>query len=281
MIRQWNLLSPTLEKWCLSSKADTNLTRKLGMARDMSESSLRGGDPAILPRRISFHGGVSRDVLFPEKVVLCYRCKTRHMLGENCPVATPTPEGSDMSCSEQNETSQDPPSAGSQQKSSDSEERGDGSSSAEESGGDSTSESTSTSRDDVGSERVASVPETPLQRPVASTPQKNPVKQTSRPDSGPTNKKTVRRLRTLRSVDQNFTRYRNKIWLFKEVLSHLKSEDVDYEAKLLSWAGELVYHRLREKTYFETLNTYTRRYTLDKELNPGPASAVFDDILFH
>ena len=107
------------------------------------------------------------------------------------------------------------------------------------------------------------------------------MKQTSRPDSGPTNKKTVRRLRSLRSVDQHFARYRNKIWLFKEVLLVLKSEDVDYEAKLLSWAGKLVYHKLREKTYFQTLNTYTRRYTLDKELNPGPAPAVFDDILFH
>ena len=84
-----------------------------------------GGDPAILPGKISFQGGVSRDVLFAAKVVLCYRCKTRHMLGENCPVASPIPEGSDISCSEQNETSQDPPSAGSQQKSSVSEERSD------------------------------------------------------------------------------------------------------------------------------------------------------------
>lgn len=32
------------------------------------------------------------------KVVLCYRCKARHMLGENCPVATRTPG---MSFSEQ------------------------------------------------------------------------------------------------------------------------------------------------------------------------------------
>ena len=49
-----------------------------------------GGDPAVLPRKISFYGGASRDVLFAEKVVLCYRCKTCHMLGENCPVATST-----------------------------------------------------------------------------------------------------------------------------------------------------------------------------------------------
>ena len=101
------------------------------------------------------------------------------------------------------------------------------------------------------------------------------MKQTSRPDSGPTNKKTVRRLRTLRSVDQEFTEYRNKIELFGQILFELKSEDVDYKAKLLSWAGELVYHKRRDKTYFQTLNTYTRRYTLDKEHNPGPTPAVF------
>ena len=40
-----------------------------------------GGDPAILPRKIFFHGRIQRDVLFAEKEVLCYRCKTRHMLG--------------------------------------------------------------------------------------------------------------------------------------------------------------------------------------------------------
>ena len=61
----------------------------------------------MLPREISFHSSVSRDVLFAGKVVFCYRCKTRHMLGENCPVATPTLEGSDVPTSEQNETSRD------------------------------------------------------------------------------------------------------------------------------------------------------------------------------
>ena len=106
------------------------------------------------------------------------------------------------------------------------------------------------------------------------------MKQTSRPDSGPTNKKTVRRLRTLRSVDQEFTEYRNKTELFGQILFELKSEDVDYKAKLLSWTGELVYDKRRDKTYLQTLNTYTRRYTLDKERNPGPTPAVFDDMLY-
>ena len=62
-----------------------------------------GEDPAILPRKISFLGRIQRDVLFAEKVVLCYRCKTRHMLGENCPVATPTTEDSSMSLAEQSD----------------------------------------------------------------------------------------------------------------------------------------------------------------------------------
>ena len=60
-----------------------------------------GGDPGILPRKITFHGRIQRDVLFAEKVVMCYRCKTRHMLGENCPVVTPTQEDSSMSLPEQ------------------------------------------------------------------------------------------------------------------------------------------------------------------------------------
>ena len=62
-----------------------------------------GEDPAILPRKITFHGRIQRDVLFAEKVVSCYRCKTRHMLGENCPVATPTTEDSNMSLVEQSD----------------------------------------------------------------------------------------------------------------------------------------------------------------------------------
>ena len=62
-----------------------------------------GGDPTILPRKISFHGRIQRDALFAEKVVLCYRCKTRHMLGENCLVVTPTTEDSSMSLAEQSD----------------------------------------------------------------------------------------------------------------------------------------------------------------------------------
>ena len=62
-----------------------------------------GEDPAILPRKISFHGRSERDVLFVEKVMFCYRCKTRHMLGENCPVVKPTTKDSSMSLAEQSD----------------------------------------------------------------------------------------------------------------------------------------------------------------------------------
>ena len=53
-----------------------------------------GGDPEILPKKIYFHGSIQSYVLFPEKVVLYYWCKTRYMLGEIFPVATLTPEDS-------------------------------------------------------------------------------------------------------------------------------------------------------------------------------------------
>ena len=63
-----------------------------------------GGDQAIWPRKISIHGNIQRDVLFTEKVVLCYRCKTRHMFGENCPVITPTQKDFSMSFTERSAT---------------------------------------------------------------------------------------------------------------------------------------------------------------------------------
>ena len=44
-----------------------------------------GGDPRVLPRRITFLDGISRDVLYKEKIVDCYRCDTRHALGDRCP----------------------------------------------------------------------------------------------------------------------------------------------------------------------------------------------------
>ena len=65
------------------------------MVKDMSESSPRRSNDST--KENLFHVGVLRDVLFAEKVVLRYRCKTRHTLGKNCPVVSPTLEDSDMS----------------------------------------------------------------------------------------------------------------------------------------------------------------------------------------
>ena len=138
-----------------------------------------GEDPAILPRKITFHGRIQRDVLFAEKVVSCYRCKTRHMLGENCPVATPTTEDSNMSLVEQSgaaiggaapvqqESSfESQPSAESQQTPSPIEEEAEeGDSSAEGgSGSDSDSGSSSESDDESESELGSSTgPAAPLE----------------------------------------------------------------------------------------------------------------------
>ena len=146
-----------------------------------------GGDPAILPRKIAFHGCVSRDVLFAEKVVLSYRCKTRHMLGENCPVVSPTSEDFDMSYTEQSETPRDnktpektdssvgnqPPAESRQESSSVEEELGEDGSSTDGTGGDSDSGLSSASSEEDGSVSVSSVPETPLKKPITSASPKN------------------------------------------------------------------------------------------------------------
>ena len=120
-----------------------------------------GEDLVILPRKISFHGRIQRDVLFAEKVVLCYRCKTRHMLGENCPVVTPTTEDSGMSLAEQSDATvggtvpaqqessvEIQPSAESQQASSPISEGAEEGDSSEEDGSGSGSDSGSTSESD-------------------------------------------------------------------------------------------------------------------------------------
>ena len=58
---------------------------------------LAGRDPPILPRKFLSMVGSKKEVIY-------YRCKTRHMLGENCPVATPTTEDSGMPLNEQSDT---------------------------------------------------------------------------------------------------------------------------------------------------------------------------------
>ena len=80
-------------------KGRHEFNRKIRNGKKQVKIFLAGGDPMILPRKISFHGSIQK-----EKVVLCCRCKTQHMLGESCPEATPTPEDSGMSFIEQSGT---------------------------------------------------------------------------------------------------------------------------------------------------------------------------------
>ena len=123
------------------------------------------------------------------------------MLHENCPAVSPTPEGSDMSNIEQSEALRDSlapekpdssvetqSSAKSQQESSPVEEKTDReNSSTEGTSSDSDPESASESSDEDGSKLVSFVPETPLQKPVSSTSQKNlPVTQKAQVNSEPT-----------------------------------------------------------------------------------------------
>ena len=56
------------------------------------------------PRKKLLYERSHTDAFFAEKVVLCYRCKTRHMVGENVLIATPTPENFTMSLIEQGDT---------------------------------------------------------------------------------------------------------------------------------------------------------------------------------
>ena len=61
-------------------KGRHNFNRKIQNGKKHVKILPAGGDPAILPKKISFHGRIKRDVLFAEKGISCYRCKTRHVL---------------------------------------------------------------------------------------------------------------------------------------------------------------------------------------------------------
>ena len=81
-----------------------SLTGKFEMVKSTLQSSPRERIQRYYQGKSLSMVGLKRDVLFAEKVVLCYRCKTRHMLGKNCPVVTPTTEDSGMSLNEQSDT---------------------------------------------------------------------------------------------------------------------------------------------------------------------------------
>ena len=77
-------------------KGRHEFNRKIRNGKKQVKIFPTGGDPMILPRKISFHGSIQK-----EKVVLGYKGKTRHMLGESCPETTPTPEDSGLSFNEE------------------------------------------------------------------------------------------------------------------------------------------------------------------------------------
>ena len=64
-----------------------------------------GGGPKTLPRKIIFSNGVSRDVLYKGKIVNCYRCNTRHGLGDDCAEVIGNESG--VPLPEQNNSSRD------------------------------------------------------------------------------------------------------------------------------------------------------------------------------
>ena len=85
-------------------KGRDEFNRKIRNGKKQVKVFPGGGDTMILPRKVSSHGSIQK-----EKVVLCYRCKTRQMLSESCPEASPTlspppPEDSGISLFEQSGT---------------------------------------------------------------------------------------------------------------------------------------------------------------------------------
>ena len=95
-----------------------------------------------------------------------------------------------------------------------------------------------------------------------------------------TSQRTIRRLRTLRDFYQKLAMFRNDINFFKQIFCEMNRKGTDYTAKMLTSAGELAYHKNRRETYDKLLHMYTRRYTLNKELDPGPTPAEFDDMMY-
>ena len=171
-----------------------------------------------------------------------------------------------MSCSEQNETPEDSPSAGSQQESQVNEERGDECSSTGSSGGGSSSGSSSESNDGDDSELVPFVPETPLQKPVASTHQKKSVENSQ----DLTNKKTVRRFRTLRDIDlPHFNGRLNNTDLVDRAMKESKlsvNKNPELSRDLLRMALDLLDNRTTAE-YDDILISFTKRFRENYSFN--------------
>ena len=75
--------------------------------------------------------------------------------------------------------------------------------------------------------------------------------------------------------------YRNDTDFFLEILDQAKiTTNREYLAKVLTWAADLMYYSMDEENFCKTFATYTRRYSLDWNLNPGPTPAVLTIIYF-
>ena len=93
-----DLLSSILERSYLCLKAGTCLIGAIAMEKDMSKFSAQRG----IHRCCS--NSISRGGPFVEKVVLCYRCKRRHIFCENCPYSYTTTKRSGMSLIEEGDS---------------------------------------------------------------------------------------------------------------------------------------------------------------------------------
>ena len=90
-----------------------------------------------------------------------------------------------------------------------------------------------------------------------------------------------RPLTTLRNFKQkDLLAFRNDKDFFLQALDQAKMlKHQEYLAKMLMWAYDLIFHKHNEGNFSKVLATYTRRYSLDQDLNQGPAPAIFDDYL--
>ena len=101
-------------------------------------------------------------------------------------------------------------------------------------------------------------------------------------DKTKTNKTENRSLKTLRNFSQKEIM---TIWhdsdIFLRVLDRANlTRNREYLAKILTWAADLIFYRNDEEYFFKSVATYTRRYSFDTDLNPGPTPADFGNYLY-
>ena len=253
--------------------------------------------------------------------MLCYRCKTRHTLGENCPVVTPTREDSDMSLTEQSAAERSAPvqpessmetqhSTESRQTSSSiQEEAEEGDSSAEDgsgSGSDSGSASESDDGDGPASEPEAG-PGTSLENSSELPSRENlSAAMGARGNQG----QDSQELRTVSPSKENKPENKlkpkkplNSMWNFpfdpifrrwyRDVhnIFRITIEDLDLKGDqinlkqlvdLLSIAADILNYSPSNKNEFdEILNKEYNRYFDDAPIDKRPTIEKFDNYLYH